>query len=1663
MSHLSPGLMSAYNSLTDKHLAGYFSNTRIRRHLQRAGLITRSGRIVPDKEYRHKLLQRAHQRHVRECLAQAIFHKVLEMERLHQIEIKRKLEEFARRERVHRMKMERSKRYEEDITRILSPCPPKGSRTIWKEHFGPNGEHSESSESSSSSRPNTAPGKMQRPVRLKPIHSNSTTASLRRSLRYKPHKSSQENNHPLNSTMHLKSQRHLTTKEVSPFCLPVINNFVTPVPPVGKKNDRGVKVTPSSTMRGRRLRPTTASSGPGDPPWLRSSVYQSRVRVNMVYFGKTVHLSNDLIDTREEVRVFQQHCGGENLCVYKGRLREGEAFEFISRRHRGFPFSLTFYLNGLQVERLSSCCEFKHRKGSRLGGKHGHFGFSSVEGASPCYKCIIAMGLDKKPTPPPKRVKGDQSREQSATSLKDEPEMEADRTGEGAASYLERETSPTPKMENKNREQSAPVESKVRDDYEEDFEADDEGPVEDTTLQEEKFPSMLSETEKQDQEKDISEDTDEEDDEDKRSSSGSSTSGSDEEESDAEATKHSEDDENENKAEEDYQTEAAAPANEKDKQKSEETAATRVESPSLNTSGVQNSVGSSNGIEISDSSVPTDNENKLSDDPSEDKNVEAPGHELKNGDEQERAKSVQEKLVEAILKVSQCSSEPELSDTSTEEEEGPAHKATEKEKKEQLQTLVEETNCEESVTNEIVGDQKEFAETVEEKDKEPDYADNIQEKLSEIGESEKAAEDEATTEGDKSKEPGETQLSIDGEITAHNDKIEDSFEGSENADIEASHNDEEKVKKGAAEPDSHHNETGERAKSREEDESSVLEPSEENDEVAVADITEEEAAATSETMEIKAESSEEREALSCEEAPETDTGKMQADNEEAQVTDENSSRSPEECGDSTAEKTEVMHVKTSKTQSSDDETQTEAHRKASGTEEEEEDDSQQENCGVRRESVEVDENAETQNLTNSEIKDENKTQEINDKSKFDISIEQNKNPPEGTESEEMPDEEIEDGIKETEKDVKGEVAEGQISWGELESNGDDKGQPGEEGSETNKVLQKKDDEAGISDNVEMEKVEETKTNEECEDMTENSVSEKPEITEELHRRQDADLDTENVEISSKTIADSEKVSESEATDGTEMNESTPDAADANSGERKAEGESEIGEIDAENGESSVAAELECQEDEENAPTAEEERQADEPDEDSECTEVKEIAVESGDNAAKHEEGLTDKAPETGMTESVAKEANGGMVKHDEAPNRESEPEISGAEIQDERNDNEEVEEVDNEIKEFNLIQNNTENDVGKVSPLAETSSAPAAADVEETANQGVEGKLESITDKPLETGDNGEDTEEASKASEEGASVLLKPHAQNTEAEDAVGKEPPETLARDDNTDMVTNWIQMHQISKLFETFVEPLEDIRKEVPDAQVYKPNGEEKESAKLLRPESPTKMGMMSVEENESRDETQIEAQDSRGKDVQHENDPAEGGLQGSEETEEKNVETNEEDDQEDCRGLHVEDKESQKRITTFKTEVEAFSGSLKAESDFENQSSGNTNSGPDFIVKQSATDLSIKTEQSNSLNGQKDTNDTWDKITKDGRQITQVTNFTTSNSADGSQEESHDEDIQTKMLGRRFSGETREIKLIEDIRHTLSKDRLSTLSVFGHASYPLLTTSTSEGGQ
>ncbi|XP_032638022.1 glutamate-rich protein 3 isoform X3 [Chelonoidis abingdonii] len=485
MSHPHPGSLATYNSLTDRHLAGYFSNTRIRRHLQRSGLISRSGRIISEKEYRLNAMRRDHQRYVRECLAQAIFHKVLDMERHHQLEIKRKLENVVRKERVQRIKVGRSRRSVEDINPLLSPHPPAGARNLYGRHALVDGEQSGPSLSSSSPRPNTAPGNMQRPVRLQPLPGYPTAGStLKTSSRSKQKLLELEHDHQFPNGGEKSMMRLMNSVDysagLSPYQLPIINNYVIPVPPPPQKGDKNIKGVRHGTSRGRRFRPTTAPNGfeqllTKDSGKFHKPSLHSNASVTMVYLGKSVHLSHDDTDYRDEIKVYQQHCGGENLCVYKGKLLEGETFHFTSKRHHGFPFSLTFFLNGIQMDRLSSCCEYKHRKGVRLGGKHGYFGFVNVDRASPCYRCIIAMGLDKKPSPPKKKMKEDYGEKQE-DSMKDEENSEPSEGG------IEQEVTKhsTVEISSAHGEGQEPTEDSVEIGEEEGEEETQEGPLDES-------------------------------------------------------------------------------------------------------------------------------------------------------------------------------------------------------------------------------------------------------------------------------------------------------------------------------------------------------------------------------------------------------------------------------------------------------------------------------------------------------------------------------------------------------------------------------------------------------------------------------------------------------------------------------------------------------------------------------------------------------------------------------------------------------------------------------------------------------------------------------------------------------------------------------------------------------------------------------------------------------------------------------------------------------------------------------------------------------------------------------------------------------------------------------------------------------------------------------
>ncbi|KAM9821627.1 uncharacterized protein ACBT44_007139 isoform 4-T4 [Syngnathus typhle] len=108
---------------------------------------------------------------------------------------------------------------------------------------------------------------------------------------------------------------------------------------------------------------------------------KSNVTVTMTYLGQGHRGSS-----RDELQVLQQVNGGENICVFKGLLTPGDQFQFISQRHRSFPFSASLYVDGIKVGRISSCCEYRYSPGFQQG-KKSCFRLSWLAGGMPCHRC----------------------------------------------------------------------------------------------------------------------------------------------------------------------------------------------------------------------------------------------------------------------------------------------------------------------------------------------------------------------------------------------------------------------------------------------------------------------------------------------------------------------------------------------------------------------------------------------------------------------------------------------------------------------------------------------------------------------------------------------------------------------------------------------------------------------------------------------------------------------------------------------------------------------------------------------------------------------------------------------------------------------------------------------------------------------------------------------------------------------------------------------------------------------------------------------------------------------------------------------------------------------------------------------------------------------------
>jgi hypothetical protein len=100
------------------------------------------------------------------------------------------------------------------------------------------------------------------------------------------------------------------------------------------------------------------------------------------YLGDPVKLKET--QQPKTVEVFQQHCRGNAICLFRRDILPKANFSFVSRRHFGMPLGLSLYVDGLAKCRISSCCEYKHSLGSIIGGS---FKLVSIEGGKPCYQC----------------------------------------------------------------------------------------------------------------------------------------------------------------------------------------------------------------------------------------------------------------------------------------------------------------------------------------------------------------------------------------------------------------------------------------------------------------------------------------------------------------------------------------------------------------------------------------------------------------------------------------------------------------------------------------------------------------------------------------------------------------------------------------------------------------------------------------------------------------------------------------------------------------------------------------------------------------------------------------------------------------------------------------------------------------------------------------------------------------------------------------------------------------------------------------------------------------------------------------------------------------------------------------------------------------------------
>jgi len=386
MSIRSSSVLSGYNPLTDPHLASHYSNRRRRKQLKSAGLIRKNGEIISDRDWLMKNQNKEARTHMKDLLAQAVVHKALEIERGRQVDIRNQLEMMAKKERVRRIRAERSKT---DLAmkpiKVVSGAPRGRSASLQRG----------SGESVTSGRSTNEQTHVQK-KREQKVHQLDYQTLKMIKKEVDRNRAFQPSSSPFQNGADLKPKK-LARAQVS-------NGAAASVTMMGQTKSSGVRLH----------RP--------EPGMIVKVRQQSLCDMKYKYIGRP-GLGESAFLEPEDVVIEQQHCGGETIKVYHGLLQPGQRIEFTSRRHRGYPYSIVMYVNNIRIERISSCCEYKHTKGAKLGT--GTLQFLSVEGAAPCFKCNVRRGyLKEKPDPAPRPVSRASSKKSHFSAPRSHAEQE---------------------------------------------------------------------------------------------------------------------------------------------------------------------------------------------------------------------------------------------------------------------------------------------------------------------------------------------------------------------------------------------------------------------------------------------------------------------------------------------------------------------------------------------------------------------------------------------------------------------------------------------------------------------------------------------------------------------------------------------------------------------------------------------------------------------------------------------------------------------------------------------------------------------------------------------------------------------------------------------------------------------------------------------------------------------------------------------------------------------------------------------------------------------------------------------------------------------------------------------------------------------------------------